>query len=1009
MGNEMGNQNVTALKEENTEAEAPEKSLQGAVIADEVKEENQIVPATENREVHEKVRELSSDDPLEAADTRVDKQTSDGREQGDTELMLPQVPIESNDEVSQESGIKTTSSFKDAEDTEKPIESNLDENLLETSDHQTHKQSFIRTETEEGERSETTIDMMSVDQKLDQNELVKVHAEAQVEEGSCWPQDEEEDIGMSLSCDEEDEGHLLETEATISLAGIVASDTDLDIEKINADLLLKGMEPEEEKSVGASICEEKCEIIREDEHDQNELVKVHAEAQLEEGSCWPQDEEEDIGMILSCDEEDEGHLLETEATISLAGIVASDTDLDIEKINADLLVKEMEPEEEKSVGASICVEKCEIIREDEVGNGLSNETTVTSISHGDFGSMNDGELPAEMILSRNGSSEAISQSNSLNCFHEVVPEPDDKCIVLTEEAKLIGSGSEDEDICDPNPIQFNEQAMEDLKIEKLDASQSISSLVGSSSDSGSENEDRYDPNPIQLYEQGMNELEAMKMSVSQSDSLLVGPNSDNGRENEDRYDPNLLQFDEKTMTQLEDEKNDASQFDLLLVYSNSDNEGADEKKYDPNPIQIYKQAMNELETQKMVASQSCSALILSNHDSNGREILADSSCRPGIGDSQIKREEVAENGYQSEFCDDKLNSASEQQLKDSEEAIELVPEIGTVPTELTVMDYKQDKEQPAENAIIDEKEEKEENSESIGSDGEESKAIEQHASQPQSVEGTASLLSPCPCSPLEPQDHKDTVKESETGEKRTSSSRDLIQESCSEIFVNKASIVDCTNSTEKTLISEFELEKEEAAGQDLPRCYIKTPVAETESLVNQSTDTIASVGCGAQERMGKLGIESNPENPIIHIEVRKAPSFDFDVSLGARCEESDQTPLLRHDKIATRRFLSQDSLDFGNLTTKAEYGGDLLKYQAMPVEEKTIKMERSDSEKLKTPFLSMLKGDGQTNVVVSPKKQDSHVSIKTKEVAITSSKGSGKRKPKASIFSTCLCCAASIH
>lgn len=138
---------------------------------------------------------------------------------------------------------------------------------------------------------------------------------------------------------------------------------------------------------------------------------------------------------------------------------------------------------------------------------------------------------------------------------------------------------------------------------------------------------------------------------------------------------------------------------------------------------------------------------------------------------------------------------------------------------------------------------------------------------------------------------------------------------------------------------------------------------------------------------------------------RKSPSFDFDLSLGARLsQESDRTPLLVQDKAATRSLSSRENLiSQKKLQQTYQYSKVPLENEAVSVEEKTIMMERSYSMKSKVPFINLLKKEEQNKGGnVSYKKAD-------KEVVLTSAKGSnGKRKPMASFFTTCICCDAQI-
>ncbi|KAM7466903.1 hypothetical protein LguiB_014465 [Lonicera macranthoides] len=153
------------------------------------------------------------------------------------------------------------------------------------------------------------------------------------------------------------------------------------------------------------------------------------------------------------------------------------------------------------------------------------------------------------------------------------------------------------------------------------------------------------------------------------------------------------------------------------------------------------------------------------------------------------------------------------------------------------------------------------------------------------------------------------------------------------------------------------------------------------------------------------GGEKIPNKNPGNIVERKSPSFDFDLSLGARLsQESDRTPLLVYDKAATRSLSSRENLiSQKNLRQTYQYSKVLLKDEAVSVEEKTIMMERSYSMKSKAPLMNLLKKEEQ--------KEEGNVGYNKadKEVVLTSVKGSnGKRKPMSSFFTTCMCCDAQI-
>ncbi|XP_009780183.2 uncharacterized protein [Nicotiana sylvestris] len=158
----------------------------------------------------------------------------------------------------------------------------------------------------------------------------------------------------------------------------------------------------------------------------------------------------------------------------------------------------------------------------------------------------------------------------------------------------------------------------------------------------------------------------------------------------------------------------------------------------------------------------------------------------------------------------------------------------------------------------------------------------------------------------------------------------------------------------------------------------------------------------APESIGRLSLESIPDKSNNGIELRKSPSFDFGVPFHRRSLESDQTPLLCPEKIPTRSASVGSSAKLSNS----------LNYGSVAVEEKTIRMERSDSE---APLIGLLKnGDPK----FTPETQQNHVAVmkgeelqtsQATETCLTSPKGSGKRKARPSFFSTCICCTSATH
>ncbi|KAL7124028.1 hypothetical protein ABFS83_14G020800 [Erythranthe nasuta] len=131
------------------------------------------------------------------------------------------------------------------------------------------------------------------------------------------------------------------------------------------------------------------------------------------------------------------------------------------------------------------------------------------------------------------------------------------------------------------------------------------------------------------------------------------------------------------------------------------------------------------------------------------------------------------------------------------------------------------------------------------------------------------------------------------------------------------------------------------------------------------------------------------------VELRKSPSFDFGLPFVAIREESERTPLLYQERPKIRSLSTSSTMRFQNRSVQTEILGSSLRYEAVEVEEKTIRMEGGKSERSEGKIANL-----ENKEVTIAKQEDC--------AAINSPKGNGKRKPKSSLFTTCMCCAAAI-
>lgn len=146
-----------------------------------------------------------------------------------------------------------------------------------------------------------------------------------------------------------------------------------------------------------------------------------------------------------------------------------------------------------------------------------------------------------------------------------------------------------------------------------------------------------------------------------------------------------------------------------------------------------------------------------------------------------------------------------------------------------------------------------------------------------------------------------------------------------------------------------------------------------------------------------LETEANQSYNGAKVELRKSPSFDFGISFDTRSEDSDQTPLLYQDKTARRSLSMCSNLSFQCTSIQKEYAVKPLQFEAVPVEEKTILMERSNS---KAPPSQVMKNNQENGSNASPTRDGGGAEI--------SSKGNERRKTRSSLFTTCICCTAAI-
>ena len=170
----------------------------------------------------------------------------------------------------------------------------------------------------------------------------------------------------------------------------------------------------------------------------------------------------------------------------------------------------------------------------------------------------------------------------------------------------------------------------------------------------------------------------------------------------------------------------------------------------------------------------------------------------------------------------------------------------------------------------------------------------------------------------------------------------------------------------------------------------------TSTELSSNNSTLTNGGFETRDSVTRLSTESNPDNPNITCQMQKSPSFNLNLRMESRREESDQIPL--HDNSSDDSLSNKASLNISNSMPHDEYG---------LIEEKIVTMERSYSEISKASFVGFLKEEREAHHLVMAQTQDNNTGSKmeVKEVSSTSPKGKEKRKSRSYFFTSCMCCA----
>ncbi|XP_048428308.1 uncharacterized protein LOC125471663 [Pyrus x bretschneideri] len=420
-----------------------------------------------------------------------------------------------------------------------------------------------------------------------------------------------------------------------------------------------------------------------------------------------------------------------------------------------------------------------------------------------------------------------------------------------------------------------------------------------------------------------------------------------------------------------------------------------ENNHDGNTIQSCGEPVIESDSFQSTEPQSEAAMIVSILESSEKirvfNPLSNKDCR-------TEETEVAEKGNLAVMmCVENESEASEYHFLNLGEKVEVVPELGMVPMELTVVHCNDEEKEATEKTTAEENGNNTEPSCAIAVDHDQAEALP--------FQSTNDSILNCK------------------------------QENCSDFFATKGSTVDFNNWIAEALVSmnklALDMPDQHVTQRTKPSQAAAEAEAETKIPASQSNEqcekveTSESVSCDfeTQENVGRSSTESDVDNLNVRARIQKSPSFSLDLQNEARTEESDSPPLLYHDKAAIEGSTSQgDDVTLGSCIKYTGYEQGVSQYQAMPVEEKVITLETSNSEKSNTSFLGFLKEEEEAGIVVTPHEDDNRSTAEdstknlleshTKEAArdpTTSSKGKARRRQRSSLFTNCMCCATVIN
>nr|XP_011462474.1 PREDICTED: uncharacterized protein LOC105350986 isoform X2 [Fragaria vesca subsp. vesca] len=978
MGNEMGNNNTSGLKdEENTTVENCKTSLVDNTHENGTIEEHQLVPEVEGKYFHEKIAKLASDDPKRIGDPCVENQTSSIEEHQNAEVHplgeTPKVTMESAEAEERDIKLQPDTSVNNP-GLEKPIERNMEESELQgTMQYQLEKHDSFKKDEEDGTISTSDglepkesmpveackASLLDSTREIDRNEESQIGAEY---EGN----DFYEKVAYSAT----DDRNMIED---LCIDNLTSSTKDLEEDEEDG-IISRSDDLEPKENVTAEACQTSLldSTPKNDTNEENEIVAEVEEKGLHEKVAYSATDDREM-IEDPCIENQTSRTKEQEdSEVSPLGEFPQYTMESTEVREEDGKVQPVmlssdsghkEPIEQNNKEYVIQagtmryqLDKQDCLKKDDEEDGtISAPQDLEAKEYKSFES-NQQELvsiPADHESVEFGSglllgSKDCLRTSSTSDFEAYGHVLDTETIKGTE---LSADSSSDPALqAKGDALSLKQKASEELlkssenqsetkDVEKVETGFSNKTLTSSYDHVGLEYKCNVDhPTEVNLIDNPKAEPEALLLSSSHlevpepKDKCIV-------LEEEIRLPGKVLENGDK--------KHCTNQIQPCLPLRMESEPDCDKS----SEAKMVEPTHEKSETVSMINP------------------LRNKVC-------QTEEPKFVEGGnLVLRHLNDQHEATEDQCYQESERKLEVVPELGIISPELTIQHLSHKEEESVANRTVQERGDRTE----LAIEMEETERTEQD------------------CLPPE----ENTVNGKETVPSINDSITELKKDNSGDFLATENPTIDFTSWIAEALVSMNNLEAE-MLGQQVTQ---QNEAHQAEVAASEESKTFAEVetspvsvssGSETQETVGRsstVSTESDPDNlNIVHAQIQKSPSFSLDLKSEARAEESDSTPLLFQDKAEIESLPSQG--------------------------EKVITLERSESEESETPFLGFLKKEEENNVVekhIRENHSPAENSMKilggslSKKATTTSPKGKEKRRHRPSLFSNCLCCATVIN